>query len=165
MVARGVNTKGRLERREIWSNEEGPGVHVKGGGDPTLVGCIIRDHRKSEREGSGCGLYVRTDAAGKATATGCVFVRNAGGDIVRKPPQQRGPAPPTRQPPREHRDPAAPLPQESPQQQGPAAAPQQAGRAPPPLERRHGPGALAAGLTTLAGGVVLAFMWVASRKR
>ena len=80
-------SKGRLEGCEIWGNSSS-GCIVYGGGDPTLVGCTIRDHSVWTFTGSGCGLYVRTDAAGKATATDCVFARNAGGDVVREPPQQ-----------------------------------------------------------------------------
>ena len=126
----GDGTKATLERCEIWSNREGPGVQVLEGGDPTLIGCTIRDHSTILNHsrwayiGSGVGLYVRADAAGKATWADCIFARNAVGDVVREPPPQRGPT------------------------------------VAPPRERQQASGVLAAGLTTLAGGVVLAFKFM-----
>ena len=51
------------------------------GGDPTLSGCTLRDHARGEA----AGVFVRSNAAGKATVgADCVFARNAGGDVVRQ---------------------------------------------------------------------------------
>ena len=70
--------KGRFERCEIAGNAS-HGVGVKNGGDPTLVGCTIRDHA------DGAGLRVSADARGKAkVGARNDFLRNAGGDVVRK---------------------------------------------------------------------------------
>ena len=50
-------------------------------GNPTLVGCTIRDHV----EGNATGVFVRSSAHGRATvAADCVFARNAKGDLVRE---------------------------------------------------------------------------------
>ena len=77
-------SKGRLEGCELWDNTGG-GVSVRMGGDPTLVGCTLRDHAVGGKEiSSGCGLFVASDAVGLATAADCVFARNAKGDVVRQ---------------------------------------------------------------------------------
>ena len=80
----GRGTKGRLVGCEIWGNDNG--VRVEREGDPTLVGCTIRDHADGDIRGiyeeSGCGVFVDVSAYGKATCTDCVFARNASGDIV-----------------------------------------------------------------------------------
>ena len=133
VLCHGVGTKGRLERCDIWSNMEAPGVEVKKGGDLTLIGCIIRDHRTSRFvEGSGVGLFVRANAGGVTVGADCVFARNAWGDVVREPSQRLGSA------------------------------------ATPPGELLEATltGALAAGLTALAGLVaaLLAFLWGAWKK-
>ena len=71
---------GRLEGCEIWGNANG-GVEVSFDGDPTLAGCSVRDHVKG-LYGRGCGVYVNSDARGKATiGSDCIFVRNADGDV------------------------------------------------------------------------------------
>ena len=58
---------------------------MKGGGDPTLVACTLRDHAAGDKKWSGCGVYVDTLSNGKATVgADCVFERNAGGDVVRR---------------------------------------------------------------------------------
>ena len=83
MIVSGAGTKGRLEACQIWANTI-VGVAVQKGGDPTLRGCTIRDHRRAAWSlRGGAGLFVCADSAGKATTTGCVFARNAGGDVVR----------------------------------------------------------------------------------
>ena len=74
----GENAKGRLEGCEIAGNG-GIGVFTKEGGDPTLVGCTIRDHA------DGAGLLVEADARGKAkVGARNAFARNAWGDVVRE---------------------------------------------------------------------------------
>ena len=85
------NGRGRLERCELWGNEDAS-VVVQSGDDPTLAACTVRDHvhrRAGRRVGgypwSGCGVYVWDDAEGKATVgADCVFERNARGDVVRR---------------------------------------------------------------------------------
>ena len=84
VIVSGAGTKGRLEACQIWANTI-VGVAVQKGGDPTLRGCTIRDHRRAAWSlRGGAGLFVCADSAGKATTTGCVFARNAGGDVVRE---------------------------------------------------------------------------------
>ena len=79
----GRGAKGRLDGCEVWANAEG-GVWVAGGGNPSIAGCIIRDHAGVwGGHGSGCGVYARASAAGVTVAPDCVFARNAGGDVVR----------------------------------------------------------------------------------
>ena len=71
------DTRGRLEGCEIWGNSGG-GVHVSKEADPTLIGCIIRDHVGST------GVYI--SPSGTATvAFDCVFARNSGWDVVGQP--------------------------------------------------------------------------------
>ena len=93
-----TNSRARIEGCEIWCNM-GPGVNVREGGDPSLFGCTLRDHNGTAFKGSGCGVYVHADSAGKATggAGSCIFARNSGGDVVREPPQQ--PVDPPTEPP------------------------------------------------------------------
>ena len=85
MVIAGRGTKGRLESCDIAGNKGG-GLIVQDRGDPTLIRCTIRDHAAGAAwAGSGSGVWVRSDAKGKTTvAVDCVFMRNAGGDVVRK---------------------------------------------------------------------------------
>ena len=74
------SARGRLERCELWGNADG-GVVVRGGGDPTLIACTVRDHVA----GKATGVYVSSSAAGRVTVgADCVFARNAGGRIVRQ---------------------------------------------------------------------------------
>ena len=76
----GVGTQGRLERCELWSNDEG-GVFVQDGGDPFLAACVIRDHTADGAP----GVCVFKCAEGKATVgPDCVFDNNRGGDVVRQ---------------------------------------------------------------------------------
>ena len=76
----GGGATGRLEGCVIAGNAD-CGVKVEKGGDPTLVGCTLRDHAA----GGAGGLYVAADARGKASVGARnVFLRNAGGDVVRK---------------------------------------------------------------------------------
>ena len=68
----------------LWGNAYG-GLIVRDGGDPTLAVCTIRDHAAGSGQGSGCGVYVRSSARGKATiGMDCVFAGNAEGDVVRE---------------------------------------------------------------------------------
>ena len=58
---------------------------MREGGDPTLTGCILRDHAYEEdgERGCGCGVYVASSAYGTVTVgADCVFARNDEGDIV-----------------------------------------------------------------------------------
>ena len=70
----------------MWANAS-CGVMVQSGGDPTLIGCLIRDHAYTGGKRaicSGCGVFVPPSAAGKAVIDGsCVFARNEGGNVVR----------------------------------------------------------------------------------
>ena len=77
--------KGLLEGCVIWGNQ-GFGVCVNESGNPTLVGCTIRDHAVgAPGAGSGCGVYVDATSGGRVTlGLGTVFARNAGGDVVMK---------------------------------------------------------------------------------
>ena len=80
MLVSGAGTKGRLEGCEI-AGTANCGVVVEDEGDPTLVGCTIRDHAAGEA----AGILVRPDARGKAAVgAGNVFTRNEGGDVVRQ---------------------------------------------------------------------------------
>jgi len=81
VVVSGAGSKGRLEGCEIAGNAD-CGVFVQNEGDPTLVGCTIRDHAAGEA----AGIFVRASARGKAAVgAGNVFARNVGGDVVREP--------------------------------------------------------------------------------
>ena len=79
--------KGRFERCEIAGNAS-HGVGVKNGGDPTLVGCTIRDHAAV----GSSGVYVEASACGKAKiGAGCVFLRNATADVFRQREAMKSP--------------------------------------------------------------------------
>ena len=68
-----------MEHCELWGNAD-CGVWVQQESDPILSNCIIRDHSAGES----CGVYVTASAKGNAAiGAGCVFARNAGGDVVR----------------------------------------------------------------------------------
>ena len=80
MIVSDAGTKGRLEGCEIAGNAN-CGVLVQDGGDPTLVGCTIRDHAA----GGAAGVYVSSSARGKAAlGAGNVFACNESGDVVRE---------------------------------------------------------------------------------
>ena len=79
----GSKTLGRLEDCEVWNNARG-GIHVSRG-NPTIIGCTIRDHVGA----AACGLFLAAEVygygVGNATVgAGNVFARNAGGDVVRQ---------------------------------------------------------------------------------
>ena len=98
IIVYGEGSQGRMERCELWGNAIG-GLLVRDGGDPTLAACTIRDHAAGSGRGSGCGVYVHSSAFGKGTVEAdCIFVGNAGGDVVRDPsaPMRRPPALPRR---------------------------------------------------------------------
>ena len=67
--------RGRLERCELWDNEYG-GVKVKGGGNPTLTACTIRNHVLA-------GVFINGES-NATVGTSCIFARNSGGDVVRE---------------------------------------------------------------------------------
>ena len=76
MIVAGRDTRGRLERCELWGNADG-GVVVEPGGDLFLAACTLRDH-----SGGAAGVLVR--AGGNAVVEDCLFAGNAGGDVVRQ---------------------------------------------------------------------------------
>ena len=71
----------------MWGNTTA-GIEVRDGGNPTLQNLTIRDHSRTTQAGGGCGVLIYADVpSGKATiGAGCVFARNAGGDVVRRLP-------------------------------------------------------------------------------
>ena len=80
MLVTGEGSKGRLDGCVIAGNAD-CGVKVSHGGDPTLIACTLRDHAGGEA----AGVYVAADARGKAlVGARNAFLRNAGGDVVRK---------------------------------------------------------------------------------
>ena len=73
----------RLESCEIFGNGLN-GVRKSLDGNLTLTGCTIRDHAgRSTSKDCGCGLYLEYGVA-MPVMTGCVFARNAKGDVVRE---------------------------------------------------------------------------------
>ena len=84
VVVWGAGTKGRIEGCNVAANK-GAGVEVKEDGDPSLAGNTICDHAGGAAlESAGCGIWVRADARGRATAVDCFFARNTKGDVVRE---------------------------------------------------------------------------------
>ena len=80
VFVRDPGTAGRLEGCTLWANGL-CGVFVVSGGDPSFAGCTVRDHAS----GLARGIYVADTARGKAkVGADCVFMRNAGGDVVRE---------------------------------------------------------------------------------
>ena len=76
----GAASKARLERCEVAGNATS-GVILEKSGDASLIRNTIRDHAA----GKGAGLYVFENARGKgAVGADNVFLRNAGGDVVRQ---------------------------------------------------------------------------------
>ena len=74
------NARPRLIGNEIWGNRVG--LIAERGGDPFLSGNIIRDNGGVD----GQGVLVRQTSHGLATILpDNVFLRNAGGDVVRQP--------------------------------------------------------------------------------
>ena len=70
----------RLIGNEIWGNHIG--LHIDSGGDPFLSGNTIRDHAGVD----GVGVLVARTSHGLTTIRpDNVFLRNAGGDVVREP--------------------------------------------------------------------------------
>ena len=83
-IAAGVlishGSRPRLIGNEIFGNARG--IEVCRGGDPHLSGNTIRDHAGV----GGIGVLVESSAHGRATILpDNVFLRNAGGDVVREP--------------------------------------------------------------------------------
>ena len=77
-------TKGRVERCSIWGNHLG-GVWAQQQGDPTVVGCVIRDHTWGDWA---FGIHVDFSSHRLATiGVDCVFARNVSGDLVREEPE------------------------------------------------------------------------------
>ena len=86
MVVGGPGTKGWLENLELFGNKGG-GVLAWAGGNPTLSGCILRDHNihATQQKGTGMGLCVAASSRDQATVgPGNVFTDNRAGNIVRE---------------------------------------------------------------------------------
>ena len=71
----------RIEACEIWGNGRHGGVDVRHSADPVLAANTIRDHAGT----NGFGVVVLTSAhGGGKVLPDNVFLRNAGGDVVRR---------------------------------------------------------------------------------
>ena len=78
MCLSGAGTKARLEGCLLAGNAD-CGFRVMEEGEADLVDCTLRDHAA----GKAAGLIVDAGSSA-AVGAGCVFTRNAGGDVVRK---------------------------------------------------------------------------------